>query len=183
MQKINYFALLEELSVLCSRAVFLAAESNRSQLQKALSEISSIENQATNKLCELENALFKDFLPPLERRSIAEAGHRLCKVISHSAQILGKRAQRASYDRRPREPDVCITLSELLEESVMMIKKIKKPNQMPKIKEFREILNKARISSRSTQKKQNSTALLLSELREDISDCFDGIIEIMLCNI
>ena len=183
MQKINYFELLEELSLLTSRAVYLTSVKSRAQLQKSLAEISSIEASATLKITELEQVLFKDFLPPLERRSIAEAGHRLCKIISTSASILSQRSQRAPYDKHVKEYEACVELSKIIEESVFMLKKIKKPNQMPKAFEFRELLNLSRASSRQSQKKQNPTQNLFCRLREELSDCFDGLIEIMLCNI
>lgn len=183
MQKINYFEILEELALLCSRSVFLAVSSSRSQLQKALTEAYEAEAHATEMLNELEGALFKDFLPPLERRSIAEASHRLCKIISLSAQILSQRTHRPLSEKHLNEARGCIELSVILEESVTMLKKIKKPNQLPKSAEFRKILNGLRISSRAAQKKQNQASQLLCELREELSACFDGIIEIMLCNI
>ena len=63
------------------------------------------------------------------------------------------------------------------------IKKIKKPNQTPKAKEFRETLLSARKIARNTQKRQSPSSLCMNELREELSDCFDKIIEIMLCNI
>jgi uncharacterized protein Yka (UPF0111/DUF47 family) len=183
MQKINYFELLEELSVLSARAVYLTSCKSRAQLQRSLTEISSIESKATLILNGLEEALFKDFLPPLERRSIAEAGHRLCKTIWSSAMILGQKSQRMGYDKSFKEYEVCVELSKLIEESVSMLKKIKKPNQTPKAEEFRKLLNSSRSASRLSSKKQSSTQNLFCELREELSDCFDGIIEIMLCNI
>ena len=183
MQKINYFELLEELSVLCTRAVFLASENTRSQLQKALNECSALQEECMARICELESFLFTDFLPPLERRSIAEAAHGMGRIIERSHQIILRKLQRSSYDKRAKEKEVCIILSELLEKSVKMLKKIKKPNQIPKIREFRELLLSARKSARSSQKKQSPSSLYMTELREELSDCFDKIIEIMLCNI
>ena len=183
MQKINYFEILEEISVLCSRAVFLTSGSTRQILQKSLPECQDLQNQCIEKIRSLENFLFTDFLPPLERRSIAEAAHGMSKIIECSCKIIFQKLQRSSYDKRASEAERCIKLAELLEESVKLLKKIKKPNTSPKSKEFRENLLQARNLSRASQKRQSPSSLYMNELREELSDCFDKIIEIMLCNI
>ena len=183
MQKINYFELLEEISVLCTRAVFLASGNTRSLLQKSIVECRELQEQAIEKISAVENFLFTDFLPPLERRSIAEAAHGMGRIIECSHQIIFQKLQRSGYDKRIKEQEIYIKLAQILEESVGLLKKIKKPNQTPKTKEFREILFSLRNSSRSTQKRQSPSSLCMNELREELSDCFDKIIEIMLCNI
>ena len=183
MQKINYFELLEEISVLSTRSVYLATENTRSRLQEALLECIELQAEATSKICTLEEFLFKDFLPPLERRSIAEAAHGMGRIIECSYQAISKKLQRSGYDKRSRDQDSYIKLAELIEESIKLLKKIKKPNQMPKSKEFRDILQKAHVVTKSSSKKQSSSALCMTELQKELSDCFDKIIEIMLCNI
>ena len=115
MQKINYFELLEEISVLCSRSVFLATCNTRTLLQKALTENIEIQEEYAKKICILEEFLFTDFLPPLQRRSIAEAAHGMGKVIQCSHKVITQKLQRSGYDKRPREPDVCVRLAELIE--------------------------------------------------------------------
>lgn len=183
MQKINYFELLEEISLLCTRAVFLSTSNTRSLLQKALLECKNLQNECTQKICILEDYLFTDFLPPLERRSIAEAAHEMAKIIECSHQIIFQKLQRAGYDKRAKEQESYVKLAKILEESVSLLKKIKKPNQTPKTKEFREILLSIRKSARSAQRKQSPSPLYMLMLREELSNCFDKIIEIMLCNI
>jgi hypothetical protein len=183
MQKINYFELLEDISVLCGRAVFLASGNTRLLLQKSLSECQTLQSECAKKICELESFLFTDFLPPLERRSIAEAAHGMGKIVECSYQTIFQKLQRSGYDKRSKEPEICLKLAEILEESVKLLKKIKKPNQLPRAEEFREILILARKTERSSQKRQSSSSLCMAELREELSDCFDKIIEIMLCNI
>ena len=105
------------------------------------------------------------------------------RIIECSHQIIFQKLQRSGYDKRIKEQEIYIKLAQILEESVGLLKKIKKPNQTPKAKEFREILFSLRNSSRSTQKRQSPSSLCMNELREELSDCFDKIIEIMLCNI
>ncbi|MBO7302769.1 MAG: hypothetical protein J6U68_01120 [Clostridia bacterium] len=183
MQKTNYFELLEELASLSTRAVFLATGGSRQLLQKAQAEINSLRLRASETVCSLELSLFTDFLPPLERRSIAEAAHKISKIIERSSQVIFQKLQRPSYDKRSKESDVSLKLAELLEKELSLLKKIKKPNQTPDVIKFRKILNEARTLSRSSQKKQTPYALSMSELREELSDCFDAIVEIMLCNI
>ena len=183
MQKINYFEILEEISLLCTRAVYLTSSSTRPALQKSLLEGTELQKQCIQKISTLEGFLFTDFLPPLERRSIAEAAHEMGKIIERSNQIIFQKLQRSGYDKRARDTADFIRLAEIIEESVGLLKKIKKPNQIPKSKEFREILSSSRITSKSYQKKQSPSSLCQAELREELSNCFDKIIEIMLCNI
>lgn len=183
MQKINYFELLEEISVLCTRAVFLATGNTRPILQKSFSECRELQEQTLQKICAIESFLFTDFLPPLERRSIAEAAHGMGKIVECSCQIIFQKLQRSGYDKRIKEQEIYLKLAQILEESVKLLKKIKKPNQTPRTKEFREILFEIRKTSRTTQKRQSPSSLYMNELREELSDCFDKIIEIMLCNI
>ena len=183
MQKINYFEILEEISLLCTRAVYLTSGNSRSALQKSLLECRELQKQCIQKISSLEDFLFTDFLPPLERRSIAEAAHGMGRIIECSNQTIFQKLQRSGYDKRAKEADVCIKLAEILEESVGLLKKIKKPNQTPKTKEFRESLQSSRHASKSYQKKQSPSSLCTAELREELSNCFDRLIEIMLCNI
>lgn len=183
MQKINYFELLEKIALLSARAVFLASANTKTLLQKSLSETEKIQSQCVEEICTLEEFLFTDFLPPLERRSIAEAAHGMGRIVECSAKIIYQKLQRPSYDKRSKEQEICVELSKILEESISLLKKIKKPNQTPRAKEFRQILLTARNASRSSQKRQSPSALCMTELREELSDCFDKIIEIMLCNI
>ena len=183
MQKINYFEILEEISLLCTRAVFLTTSNTRALLQKSLSECHKIQEECLQKICMLEIYLFTDFLPPLERRSMAEAAHGMANVIECSHQIIFQKLQRTGYDKRSKEQENHLKLAKILEESVSLLKKIKKPNQTPKIKEFREILLNMRKNTKNAQKKQSPSSLGITELREELSNCFDKIIEIMLCNI
>lgn len=183
MHKINYFEILEEISLLCTRSVYLASGNTRPLLQKSLLECQELQKQCLQKICTLEDFLFTDFLPPLERRSIAEAAHGMGKIIECSHKIIFQKLQRSGYDKRAKEGEVCIKLAEILEESIAILKKIKKPNQTPNTKEFREILLSSRNSAKNYQKKQSPSSLCMTELREELSHCFDRIIEIMLCNI
>lgn len=183
MQKNNYFEILEELAALSTRAVFLTSVSTRTLLQQSLCELESIQARAIEKICALEHLLFNDFLPPLERHSIAEASHSICRVIEKCYHVIYQKILRAGYDKRAKSTDSCLALAELIEDSVRLLKKIKKPNQIPKLEEFRKKLLLARLASRTPQKRQGNTNHHLNEIREELSDCFDKIIEIMLCNI
>lgn len=183
MQKNNYFELLEELASLSTRAVFLTSSSTRTLIQQSLCELEELQAAATERICRLESSLFNDFLPPLERHSIAEVSHSIGRVIEKSCFIVYQKSLRAGYDKKAKVNDVCLTLAEHIEDSIKMLKKIKKPNHSPRLAEFRKELLSARKASRAPQKRQGSLNTLLGELREELSDCFDKIIEIMLCNI
>ena len=88
MPKLNYFDSLERLAIFCSRAVFIACSSQKVALS---SELSHIRISADKCVCELEKALFSDFMPPLERRSTAECAHALARVIEKCNEISNHR--------------------------------------------------------------------------------------------
>ncbi len=182
MQKTNYFEVLDELAKDCSRAIFLSLENVRSRLISSLKECEKIQLDALRKSCELELSLFGDFLPPIERHTIAELSHKLLKIIEKCIYIMCQKIQRPSNERKAKYNAELKALSQIIEESISMLKKIKKPGQTPNLNEFRKKVTETRKMLRAPHKKQGPQ-LLIYELCEDISDLFDKIVEIMLCNI
>ena len=182
MQKINYFESLETLAQACSRVIFLSLENTRSKLINHLKECEKIQLDATQSACDTELSLFADFLPPIERHTIAELSHSLLEIIEKSIHIMCQKIQRTPSEKKSKYASDIKILAQIIEDSIAMLKKIKKPNQTPKISEFREKVLEIRKSLRAPHKKQGSQ-LLIYELCEDLSKLFDKIIEIMLCNI
>ena len=183
MQKTNYFETLEALSIECSRVIFLSLESTRARLSSALEECEKIQQIAIKKVCELDLSLFADFLPPIERNNISELGHTILVTIEKCIYIMCQKIQRPQSEKKQKYVSEIKNLSQIIEESIFMLKKIKKPNQTPKISEFREAEKEIRKVLRPTHKKQTPLSNLLYELCEQLSYMFDKIIEIMLCNI
>ena len=183
MQKTNYFDDIEELSVMCSRVIFLSLESTRPHLSNALKECEKIQSTATEKVCGLELSLFAEFLPPIERNTIAELCHIILNTIEKCMYIMCQKIQRTQSERKQKSATEIKELSKLIEESVFVLKKIKKPNQTPNILDFRKKLSEVRKATRAPHKKQGSCTNLTYELCEELSNFFDKIIEIMLCNI
>ena len=182
MQKINYFEALETLAQECSRAIFLSLENTRSKLINALKECEKIQLKATQSVCDLEMLLFSDFLPPIERHTIAELSHSLLDIIEKTIYIMCQKIQRPPSEKMQKYASELKEISQMIEESVAMLKKVRKPNQTPDISKFREKIHETRKVLRVPCKKQSSQPLIY-ELCEDISKLFDKIIEIMLCNI
>ena len=182
MQKINYFEALEALSQECSRAIFLSLDNTRSRLLISLKECEKIQLDATRSLCDLEALLFVDFLPPIERHTIAELSHSLLEIIEKCIRIMCQKIQRPPSEKKQKYASDLKALSQMIEESIAMLKKIKKPNQTPDMLKFREKALELKKSLRTPHKKQ-SPQVLIYELCEDMSRLFDKIIEIMLCNI
>lgn len=183
MQKINYFEALEELSVMSSRVIFLSLESTRSHLSQSLKECEKIQSDAIDKTCSLELALFTDFLTPIERHTIAQLSHIMLKSIEKCIKIICQKIQRPSSEKKQKFASEIKELSQILEDSVFVLKKIKKPNQTPPVYEFRQKIFEIRNATRTPHKKQGSYANLTYELCEELSNFFDSLIEIMLCNI
>ena len=190
MSRYNYFDSLERLSVLSARAVFLSCSSARASAE---TELASIRQDAGRILCELERELFSDFLPPLERADISAVAHALCRIIERCADILGyKSGKNSIYERKSKEAELCIRLSQLIEESCALLRSIKHPDQLPDLVGFRKLLCDARSEHIAMQKKLSSgvcprsaqhSLCLLGALRRELSRTFDTTVEVMLNNI
>jgi len=190
MPKLNYFDALERLAVLASRAVFLACSAPKSS---AHGELVGLRHSADRTVCELEQTLFSDFMPPLERNSIAACAHSLERIMEKCAEILNYRGSKNFfYEKKNKEAELCIRLSQAIEENIFRLRRIKKPDELPDFIGFRKTLCEARSAHAALQKRLSSglyprTALqaqnLIGRLRCELSRCFDDIIEIMLNNI
>ncbi len=190
MPKLNYFDSLEHLSVLCTRSVFLACGNGKPSTQ---SELASLRASADKCISELEKALFSDFMPPLERSSIAECAHSLGRVMEKCTEISNYKAGKNFFaEKKNKEAELCIRLAQLTEENVFKLRRIKKPREAPDLTSFRRVLCEARSAHAHMSKKLSSGAYpkswfgllnLTGSLRVELANCFDRIIEIMLNNI
>jgi len=190
MPKQNYFDTLERLSVLCNRAVFIVCTQQRITSH---TELCSIRHSADKIVCELEKTLFSDFMPPLDRANIAACSHSLVRVMEKCSEISGYRASRGIFaEKKSKEAELCIRLSQLIEENVLRLKKIKHPEELPDFPGFRKLICEARAAHQTMLKKMNTgiypkssqqSVMLIGQLRCELSRCFDDIIEIMLNNI
>ena len=189
MAKSTYFDSLERLGVLCNRAVFLSCSSTSN---RTLNEILSIRDLSDKIVCTLEKKLFCDFMPPLERATIAACAHSILRIIDKCTEIMNTKSARCFYDKKSKEAELCIRLSELIEENIFRLRKIKKPNETPDFSGFRKLISEARTAHYMLQRRMctgvypkntQQTLVLQGQLRCELSHCFDDIIEIMLHNI
>ncbi len=169
MAKYPYFEVLESLADMAQRAV-----------QQAVSELTgskkedpiSLRASAHKAVCELEDALFSDFLPPIEREDLATLAHALVRVIDAATECSLSPHSRASTRAERWEGELCLRLCKQLCADVALLKTIRNPKQMPALRDFRALLAKAeRTSSR------------YSPLRAELACAFDTLIEVMLHNI
>lgn len=190
MSKYNYFDTLNRLAQLSSRAVFLACSPPKETVQ---GEISALRQTSDRLLCELEGVLFSDFMPPIERAGIASCAHSFARIIERCLQISNYRLTKNVFgERKNREAELCIRLSQLIEDAVSELKRIKSPRELPDIVGFRKTMCEARNAHSVMQKKLNSglfprsaqhTLCLMAQLRGELGICFDTVIETMLDNI
>ena len=190
MARFNYYDCLERLSVLSSRAVFIACSAASNSHKE---EIAAVRLTADKALCELERALFSDFMPPLERSDIAELAHALSRVINASYELSASRCRETLLlERKNREADICIRLSQMIEEGVSGLRRLKRPEQLPDLVGFRKLLCDARLWRADARRKlwkgiypraAQSYLSLLCALCKSLDECFDTLIETMLSNI
>ena len=190
MSKINYFDSLESLSTLSSRAVFLSCSPSKPSV---CTELTSIRHRTNMSIGELEKTLFCDFMPPLERNSIAMCAHSLEKILERSCDIMNYRlSENYVIEKKNREAELCIRLSEAIEKAVFSLRYIKKKAELPDFSAFRCMLEEAQSAHTVLQKRFSSntypqcaqrTQHLICELRSELSRCFNCIVEVMLNNI
>ena len=188
MAKYPYFEALETLSALVSQAVRIACTDAFKKERETLAAIRPLRDKT---VCELEDALFADFLPPLERDSIAATAHCLSRVMD-CASDLALSKMHFSVPLPNEEAQICILLAEQLERDIALLRTIRKPSEMPSLREFRELLAQARtahgtmlgrVSSGAFPRYAAETIILCGKLRSELSRAFDELVEIMLNNI
>lgn len=167
MAKYPYFHALEDLAALALSAVRL---STRDATQKRGEDRPTLRHTCHRTLCDLEDALFADFLPPLERDDIAILAHALSHVVDTALSLsppLSPRAETADSAR-------CLRLAEQLSHDIGILKKIRKPSEMPALREFRALLAEEDHAKSSPR---------YAPLRLALSHAFDTLVEVMLNNI
>lgn len=191
MAKFQYFETLEALSASVVRAVTLAC-SRCGRDEKSKPRINDLRLEADKLLCELEDALFSDFLPPLERDNIAACAHCLSRVIDRAADLEVSLRRLPPLLRESEEGKICIRLAEQLHADVGLLRKIRNPLEMPSHRAFRALLSEGRTAHGKEMARLGSTAfsrsaaqsvILCGKLRAELSRSFDELVEIMLNNI
>jgi len=184
--KYYYFENLEKLSSLSCSAVSLACSGN------SKGDFSNIRMSCDRLVCETEDALFSDFLPPLERDSIAAAAHSLSRITDRAGELLSDSGIEPSLMRYNEEAKICAKLSEELDRHIRILRKIRRPDEMPNIQGFRKLLCEGREAHKSMLKRLRCASLpknyaeciiLTGRLRTELSVAFDLLVEIMLNNI
>lgn len=191
MAKFRYFESLEELSDSAVQAVRISCQS-KGCTKKEKEALSSIRLSADKCVCELEDALFADFLPPLERDNIAACAHCLSRVIDRASDLAAAVVCLPKNSIYSEEPKICIRLCEALHEDIALLKKIRKPSEMPSHRAFRALLAKGRsahaealskISAGSLPRNTANSIILCAKLRAELARSYDELLEIMLNNI
>ena len=184
--KYNYFDDLEALSALSLSATSLACGR-----EKGLN-ISELRRECDRLICKIEDTLFSDFLPPLERDGIAAVAHCLSRVVDRSSELLSDPYATTPFMRSNEEAAVCIRLAEALKDGIFMLRRIRRPSECPDICGYRELLCEGRQSHKrmlaavrrgEVSKCHRETIILTSRLRTELSEAFDRLIEVMLNNI
>ena len=188
MGKYNYFEALEKLSESALAAVKLACGGAPAVRGESFS---TIRKTCDRCVCELEDALFSDFLPPLERDNIAACAHALSRVVDGASELLHQDV-RLPATALNEEGRICVRLAESLQGSVSQLKRIRKPNETPDVQGFRQLLAEGRAAHSSMLSKFHAgtlpraygqSVILTGRLRSELSRAFDELVEIMLNNI
>ena len=189
MVKYNYFEKLEQLSTLAESAVRLTCDNIP---HRDTQDLSNLRRASDRLICELEDTLFSDFLPPLERESIAACAHCLSRVMDQASELLSYLALLPPAARVNEEGTVCIRLASHIRSSIALLPKIRKPDELPDAQGFRQLLSEGREAHAAMLTKLHAGVLprssaqaiiLTGRLRSELSHAFDELVEIMLNNI
>ena len=189
MGKYNYFDSLRKLSSLAEHAVGIACTNTAT---KDASATSSLRRESDRLVCELEDTLFSDFLPPLERESIAACAHSLSRLVDRALELAAHTSQLPSAHRNYEEGRLCVRLAAELSRGIEQLQKIRKPNEMPDVQGFRKLLGEGRTAHGAMLAQLHAgvlprtmaqTIIMTGRLRAELSCAFDDLVEVMLHNI
>ena len=186
MAKYPYFDALESLAELSLRAVNLTAHDG---IKKKKDDPTALLHSAQQSVCELENALFSDFLPPLERSDIAVLAHALLRILRAAEALALAVSPLSSRRTQGEEAEICLKMARSLAADIAMLRRIRNPREMPALKAFRTLSAdgaRAHAEAMASCSTSRSTSRLLSlqkELRDSLSAAFDTLVAVMLNNI
>ena len=186
MSKYNYFQALTFLSEVAAKAIEIGC----SDCPHPKSDTpSALRRSCDRTVCELEDALFSDFLPPMERETLAACAHCLSRVVNEATELIPLSARQRQSNQ---EGKVCIRLGTLLKDTVSMLETIRKPKTLPDTKDFRALLTEARLSHEqmlcdlragALPRSMATVIIQTGRLRTTLSEAFDCVVEVMLENI
>lgn len=189
MVKHNYFDDLEGLSEIALSAVTLACRSEKKGSKDGISEL---RRECDRMVCRTEDALFSDFLPPLERDGIAAVSHGLSRIVDRAAELLSDPSATPQFMQRNEEAEICVRLAAELRNDVYLLRRIKKPSDTPDLCGYRRLLSEGRAAHKrmlcavragSVSRSHAEAVILTARLRTELSAVFDELVEIMLNNI
>ena len=178
MLKYDYFSSLCTLTEKGCTAAELACKNGA----QASLKISKALTEAYRSLCELERALFSEFIPPLDRSGIVAYAHSLCS-LSDAALLYSSTSpiKRLGFSAKGFD-GYCISLCNILMESAAMLDGIKKSSEIPRIEEFRSTRSQA-LASIYVPPLSPQAVCARQGLLFAISGAFDALIELMLESI
>ena len=186
--KYHYFETLEQLCDSVVTVVSMACGEKAADPKT----VCELRRRCDRQICELEDALFSDFLPPLERDNIAACAHALSRVVDQAIELIGNSATYSGAGKPTEEGAVCIRLAAALKSAVSMLRRIRKPNETPDIQGYRALLGEGRSAHTAMLQKLHTGMLprsaaqkiiLTGRLRAELSHSFDELVEVMLGNI
>ena len=186
MVKYNYFEDLEKLSSLALSAVSIASGAPSDE------KLTDLRHECDRIVCKTEDALFSDFLPPLERENIAASAHCLSRIVDRASELVADPYATPAFMKQNEEAIICVRLAEELKKGIFLLRRIKRPEENPDLCGYRELLSKGRCAHRhmlskvrsgNLSKKHAEAIILTGRLRSELSQAFDELIEIMLSNI
>jgi len=192
MVKVDYFRVLEELSALLLSAVSASCKDGAMLSKEKLCEIKM---ECDKKICALEDALFCDFITPIERDNIAALAHCISRAIDKAIDYQCEAQRLRKYcpsGINNEEAGICAALAERLCRDTELLRKRRRSEVMPSSAEFRALLRKGReahvrslaaLGRGIYPKNYGQLLITTARLRHELSRCFDELVEVMLNNI
>jgi hypothetical protein len=189
MVKYNYFEKLGQLATLAESAVQLTCGNIPHRDPR---DVSHLRRASDRLICEMEDALFSDFLPPLERENLAACAHCLSRVMDQASELLSALAPLPLSSKFNEEGQICIKLAAHVKRATEMLPRIRKPDEIPDTQGFRLLLSEggnahsallARLHAGVLPRSAAQVIIFTGRLRVELSRAFDELVEIMLNNI
>ncbi|MBQ8345607.1 MAG: hypothetical protein IJY42_05010 [Clostridia bacterium] len=181
MGKVNYFEQLEAMSRLMLEGVKAVDKKEPLPL-----------GEGERLLCSCELALFSDFLPPLERHSIAMMAHALLLILREAELLRSVVTPQGLRGQAKEEYEQCLSMCQQLDTELRLLRTVRKPRAVPELGAFRQWQSQAEAAHRGMLHQLSAGALprtaselahRLEQLRHSIAEAFDRLVEVMLINI
>ena len=188
MARFDYFHTLSELSDIMEGEVAMAFDRSG---HKGSETVSAGKKKASKLYADTQKALWEDMIPPLERRDIASVVNSLLRIINTAYELQTERSRisagifspplRTSCDSNTRKKgEIYSEIAREIGRTVALLGNIRRMKEPPSRYIYDLSLN---IFEKASSPHGDRAAYLERKLGDDLSICYDRLVEVIYNNL